>query len=98
MSKFVLLGVRRFPTAELSPAQVELRLARAQTFVAAMRCWQLLDSHATREAEADEPRALLLMCASSPAAAGTIAAAWSAVTGFDVSVWSLVANSDRRAA
>jgi hypothetical protein len=67
-------------------------------FAASMRRWQLLDSYATHRAEADQPRTMLLMSASCPAAAATLGAAWSNVTGFDVSIWSLVGDSGGRTA
>jgi hypothetical protein len=93
MSRFVLVGARRFPPAELSPGHVGLSLAQSMAFVASMRRWQLLDSHATSAigvAEADQPRTILLLWSSCPAAAASLAAAWSRVTGFEVSAWPLV--------
>ena len=99
MSRFVLVGARRFPPAELSPTHVGVTVARSLAFVAPIRRWQLLDSYAIDaigRAEVDQPRTMLLMWASCPAAAANLAAAWSRVTGFDVSTWPLVAG--RRAA
>jgi hypothetical protein len=93
MSRFVLVGARRFPPAELSPAHVGLSVAQSLAFVASIRRWQLLDSYAIAaigRAEADQPRTVLLMWASCPAAAANLAAAWSRVTGFEVSTWPLV--------
>jgi hypothetical protein len=92
MSRFVMVGARRFPPAELSPAHVGLSVAQSLAFVASIRRWQLLDSYAIRWAEADQPRTMLLMWASCPAAAANLAAAWSRVTGFEVSTWPLVAG------
>ena len=94
MSRFVLVGARRFPPAELSPGDVGLSLGQSLAFVTSMRRWQLLDSYAIGvigAAAADQPRTLLLMCASCPGAAANLATAWSRVTGFEVSTWPLVA-------
>lgn len=99
MSRFVLVGARRFPPEELSPAQIGQSVAESLAFVASIRRWQLLDSYAvgpTDWAAADQPRTMLLLWASCPVAAANLAAAWSRVTGFEVSTWPLVGG--RRAA
>ena len=91
MSTFVLLGARAVPHAEVCPASLGADIARATSFVDALRSWRLLDYYATGPAEADQPRAVLVLHASGPAAAAGLAAAWSKVTGFDVRAWPLVA-------
>jgi hypothetical protein len=98
MSSFVLLGTRPFPAAELSPASAGVDLGRAVAFIGLLRRWRLLDCFATGMAEADQPRAVLVMRASDPSAAGRLAAAWSAATGFDVTVWPLIAECTGRSA
>jgi hypothetical protein len=87
MSNFVLLGARPFPYPELSPAPLGAAIAGAADFVASMRRWRLLDCCATGEAAADQPRAVLVARASSPVAAAILGAAWSRVSGYDVTVW-----------
>jgi hypothetical protein len=98
MTRFVLLGARRFPPAEISPASVAVDIGRAILFMDIARRWRLLDSCATGPAEVDQPRALLMMWAGCPAAAASLAEMWSQVTGFDVSVWPLVGGRNRRSA
>jgi hypothetical protein len=87
MSNFVLLGARPFPYPELSPAPLGAAIAGAADFVASMRRWRLLDCCATGEAVTDQPRAVLIARASSPVAATALAATWSRVSGYDVTVW-----------
>jgi hypothetical protein len=93
MSTFVLLGARRFPQPELSAAGLGADIERACEFIGSLRRWQLLRSYATGMAEADQPRAVLVMRASGPGGAARVAAAWSRLTGFDVTVWPLVSTS-----
>jgi hypothetical protein len=98
MSSFVLLGMRPFPYQEVRPAALGADIARAAAFVASMRRWRLLDCYATGEAAADQPRAVLVMRASSPVAAATLAEQWSKVSGFEVTMWPLRTGAAGRAA
>ena len=92
MTRFVLLGARRFPPAEISPVSVAADIGRAILFMEIARRWRLLDSCAAGPAEFDKPRALLTMWAGCPAAATLQAEMWSRVTGFDVSVWPVIGD------
>ena len=98
MTKFVLVGARRFPLAEVSPVSVAADIGRAILFMEVARRWRLVDSCAAGTAEVDEPRALLMVWAGCPAAAARKAEMWSRVTGFDVSVWPLIGDRNRRSA
>lgn len=98
MTRFVLLGARRFPPAEISPASVAFDIGRAILFMDIARRWRLLDSYAAGPAKADQPRALLMVRAGCPATAAGLGEMWSQVTGFDVSVWPLIGGRSRRAA
>jgi hypothetical protein len=97
MSNFVLLGARAFPYPELSPAPLGAAIAGAADFVASMRRWRLLDYCATGEAVTDQPRAVLVARASSPVAAAVLGAAWSSVSGYDVTVWPVFTRCGGRA-
>ena len=92
MSRYVLLGARRFPQPEISPARLGADITRAGSYIRSLRCWQLFDCYATSTAEADQPRTVLVLRASSPTAAASLAAAWSSLSGFDVTVWPLVTH------
>jgi hypothetical protein len=90
MSTFVLMGARPFPQPELSATGLAADIERACEFIGSLRRWRLLRCYATGTARADQPRVVLVMRASSQGGAERVAAVWSRLSGFDVTVWPLV--------
>jgi hypothetical protein len=98
MSKFVVIAARMFPHAELSPVRLGADIERARAFIQGLQRWQLLDCYAIGGSDADRPRAVLVMRASSQVRAASLAGAWSTLSGLEVTVWPLVTPAGVRVA
>src|SRR5215472_14219523 len=98
MSEFLLLAIRPPSRGEVSPAGVARDLAAAAAWQEWLRRWGLLRSFGLPDGPAGGVRACLIVRASSPAAAGQLAAGWTGVSGCPVTATELRAVAAATAA